>query len=216
VSTLVVVATHNGSQFLPHWLEWKHPSKVLLVDTGSTESRALEMLRQPPEGIEVTRTPFKGYDTGAYLWAYWNYPADEYLFLHDSMEPMVEDYIQPFRTAMTRRFQMVAWSGFPTTVWDSKEQHDAIMWLYPWELPPLGIFGPVFFTNRDTLQHMDNMGCLPSYPTHKLWAQGLERIWSSLAHKANVPVTYLRADHAPIDMEEGRYPVFKKWRPVRA
>jgi hypothetical protein len=92
---LIVVATNNGKTFLPGLLESleQHGTSghnVLLVDTGSKCPESIAFLEQAkaqswPFGLDVIQTPYSGYDTGAYIHAFRTVPADDYLFIHDSV-----------------------------------------------------------------------------------------------------------------------------------
>lgn len=217
--TLVVVASNNGKEHLESFLaanDGRYP--VLIVDTGTTDSDCLDYLRAIDNPrVSVTRTPYRGYDSGAYLWSFWHYPARFYLFLHDSLIPTQPDYVQPFIDRMPP-LGAVAWTNFNYGDWDSPEQRNAIEYMFPvGELgpPPCGIFGPIFLTNHLTLEHLSLRGLMPTIPTHKDMAQGMERGWAICFHRAGLPVCVIRPGHDRAAMQAGQYPVFTKRLPNR-
>lgn len=205
IDTLVVVATHNGADALKRFFSVEQLYPTLVVDTGSG-------MKFPKAGFGqslTTTTPFKGYETGAWLWAYWNYPARNYLFLQDSVEPKRADYVEPFKELMPGPIGVVAWSDFPPTIWDGEPQRSSIFWMYG-KVTVNGIFGQMFYTSRETLDHLALQGLLPMPPTHKEWAQGMERAWAICFARAGVPVKVVAPGHDRRAMEAGEYPVFRK------
>ena len=230
IDTLVVVAHHNNGPALMRWLEHSEEmrpgTKMLVVDTGSPK----EMLASFQTEVNVAEsfdnvlglvsTPYRGYDTGAYLWAYWNCPASNYLFVQDSCSPREPDYVRQFAERMPGEMGAVGWSSFDIRVWDSDDQAAATAWMYgdqsKW--PAKGIFGPIFYTSRKTLDHMAAQGLLPMPPVHKQQQQAMERAWAILLHRAGVRVNFLVDEDMPRggDMARGNYPALTKTFPVRA
>jgi glycosyltransferase involved in cell wall biosynthesis len=120
---MIVIATNNGMEFLPRLLSSieKYGSgehKICVVDTGSDDEKFLEYLKTLPEDYIVTQTPYKGYETGAYIHAYKNYVSDGYIFLHDSMEVLRADWIDMF----TQKDCDVCYYSHFNMAYDSQEQ----------------------------------------------------------------------------------------------
>lgn len=220
--TAIVIATHNGVEHLREFFQAYRgdPEMLNVVDTGSAPEVYQEVRALCAKwGADCLRTPYRGYDTGAYLWAYWHLRHDNFLFLHDSMVPLVDDIVAPFAERMPER-GAVGWVGFGM-VWDSEEQARATMFLYGTDQPSQGIFGPVFYTNRATLREMSDRGLLPAYPATRPMAQGLERGWAILFRRAGFPVVYLNdygVGKATDDamLSSGAFGTFRKTRLVRA
>ena len=214
---LVVVATNNGKKRIEQFLSAQtHRHPIAIVDTGSRDTEAIQYLERLPRerpGVEVLQTPYRGYDTGAYLWAYWNLPFKNYLFLQDSMTPRVPDYAERMLTVANG--WVAAWAGFNIGIWDGQEQLDSVMYMFrhvPGDLPEYGIFGPNFLASHDALDRLRERGLLPSVPTHKEAAQGCERGWAIAFHRAEIPVSIVVPEHEPrrTEMEQGKYPIFTK------
>jgi glycosyltransferase involved in cell wall biosynthesis len=210
---LVVIATHNGKNLLKRCLDsisTQYP--ILVVDTGSSDPESIEFFGNlgviyPKHDVFTTKTSFKGYDTGAYLWAYWNYNADNYLFLQDSLEVLEKDYIKPFRDIQPK-LGCVPWATFEMC-WDSIQQKEFIEYLYGSAEPDRGIFGPVFYVNRKSLDILNEKGLLPAYPINKNQSQGLERGWATAFHLAGMEVKGLYP-FDPTKMIDGTLGIFKK------
>jgi hypothetical protein len=199
---LIIIATHNGYEHLDVLLQSLESGtyNIIVVDTGSTNPAHLDYLREKVWAygnvMDVMRTPMKGYAQGAYLWAYWNYPAKNYLFLQDSLIAIEDDVLQPFKEKISRPEgsvvgeYAVGWASF-NFEFDPGLQEAAMRYMYGDHIPPYGIFGPIFYTSRKTLETLENAGCLPAYPTHANGAQGLERAWAMVFKRANIPVSFI-------------------------
>jgi len=219
IDKLTVIATNNGRDNLAHLVQTENRRPVCVVDTGSSDPTHEEWLKTVERlpNVVVLRTPYRGYDTGAYLWAYYNLPAKHYLFIQDSMQPRVPDYIEQMHAYLPDDPGVVAWSNFRMDIWDSAPQRTTINYMFgvhdealSW--PKKGIFGPNFYCTRSALDRLLERGILPSHPLHKEMAQGMERGWAIAFHRAGVPVTAVVDEPMPrgYAMQEGTYPIFTK------
>jgi hypothetical protein len=216
--TVVVVAARDPAllrQSLPKMRKWP----VLVVDTGAMIPE-VEAVCDEFDNTAYLLTPYKGYDTGAYLWAYWTVRARNYLFMQDSCCPREDDFVEQFARAMPAQHGAVGWSSFDINVWDSDAQCTATQWMYgrreTW--PAKGIFGPIFYTNRKSLMRMGVAGLLPMPPVHKEQQQAMERAWAILFHRAGMRVNFLVDEDMPrgYAMERGEYPALTKTFRMRA
>lgn len=193
----VIIPTNNGAAYLPQILDsLPNTLTVAVIDTGTTDLKSRKLLLQVDTrwpNAKVIYTPFHGYATGALLWMYWNYDqnaVDEYLLLQDSLICLVPDVLEKFKNAMPGKIGAVAWTGFAFGFDDDLERayaEDTI----PDSAPPRGIFGPILYTNKDTLDWLNDMRLLPPYPVNQHQSKGSERIWAMAFHKAKVPVVEL-------------------------
>jgi hypothetical protein len=216
--TVVVVATRSASllrESLPKMQRWP----VIVVDTGAI-CPEIEAVCAEFDNAAYLLTPYKGYDTGAYLWAYWNVAARNYLFMQDSCCPREPDFVEQFARAMPAEYGAVGWSSFDINVWDSDAQRIATEWMYgdrpKW--PAKGIFGPIFYTNRKSLMRLHIDGLLPMPPVHKQQQQAMERAWPILFHRAGMRVNFLVEEDMPrgYAMARGEYPALNKTFRLRA
>lgn len=217
--TLIVIATHCGADMLAESLPKTQPWPVVVVETGALSPSVMDECDKW-SNVAYLNTPYRGYDTGAYLWAFWNIRARNYLFMQDSCFPREKDFVEQFAKAMPGDMGVVGWSSFDINVWDSADQSVATQWMYgrrdKW--PKKGIFGPIFYTNYKTLFHMRIHGLLPMPPVHKEQQQAMERAWAILFHRAGVRANFLVDEDMPrgYDMEAGRYPALNKTFRIRA
>ena len=64
---------------------------VLVVDTGSDDLKSILYLDELKNSnfkfnLIIDKSPNKNYSTGAYIYAFYNYVSDYYIFLQDSVE----------------------------------------------------------------------------------------------------------------------------------
>lgn len=218
--TVIVVATHGGTEMLRESLpKLQKAAPVVVVGTGALDPTTQELCHEY-KNVAYLITPYKGYDTGAYLWAYWQVFARNYLFLQDSCAPREDNFLVQFANAMPGEKGAVGWSSFTMECWDNDAQRNATEWMYGprsnW--PSHGIFGPIFYTNQKTLSHMAVNGLLPMPPVHKQQQQAMERAWAILFHRAGVRVNFLVDEEMPrgFAMEAGGYPALNKVFRLRA
>jgi hypothetical protein len=165
---LVVVAYH-GTQWVGQCVASITGTPVLAVDTG-------------PLGPAPNQHP-----TGAYLWAYRNYPADRYLFIQDSMTAIEPDPCGWFRDQLGDA-GAVAWGKFGLA-FDTVEQESWVRQQYEgWAWPGTGIVGPIMYVPRESLDLLSEKQLLPWPPTNRIQAQGTERAWGFAFHAAGLQV----------------------------
>lgn len=171
--------------------------------------RCVESLERFDVPYEVVFTDDMGpcpgtYTTGAYVWAYENLlDVDRFLFIQDSMVATA-DPLPWFRDQLPDELGFVAWGLFQMQ-WDTPEQEAWTRTRYPGVDSPFGIFGPIFYTNRYTLDVLRYRGPLPEIPRVRWQNQGSERAWALACMNAGVPVhgkmwshdELVRADHGP-------------------
>lgn len=153
--TLIVSASYDGSY--PEWYD------------------AL-----PDPKVRVDTSVHGGYVSGALIDTFRFGPkADAYLVVQDTMEPLIDLVAAPFEDmAEEKSTSAVAWARFPM-FFDSPEQEMRVLQQYPYvERPSHGIFGPVFWVERKTLEQMDKYGRFPKAPENKEHANGTERAWA--------------------------------------
>lgn len=158
--------------------------------------------------VVVMDTSQGGHPTGAYIRAFRQYPAKNYLFMQDSMLAKQFDYLQPFIDKKPHK-GAAAWCLFHMS-FDTAQQEEWAWSLYAEDPPEYGIFGPIFYMSRKDLLDLENRGLLPPIPTNKLEAQTTERMWAWALKNAGMELTSVCGmwDHDAI--ARGDYPVFKK------
>lgn len=104
---------------------------------------------------------------------------DAYLLLQDTLEPLVDDVVAPFEAAAEKhRTSAVGWASFPMFFDDPQQQAQVTSQYVYVPKPEHGIFGPIFWVTRKTLEKIDKQHRLPKHPASKMEAQGTERAWA--------------------------------------
>jgi hypothetical protein len=213
---MIVIATHNGIDFLPNLLGSLNKygignHKLLVVDTQSDDLKFLEYLNEVRNqlGVEVVTTPYAGYDTGAYLYTYRNYSDKDYIFLQDSMTIKNKDWLQKIsQRDVTCLFTI-------PMICDNDSQYQWLNDHFPNTPCNEGIFGPIFYTTKEVLDRANEKHLLEAIPTNKSQQQGYERAWGIIFStiKAKVNSLYGKYDHIKVINNE--LPDITKFLPIR-
>lgn len=198
MNELVVVACHGGdwiTQCQESLAEHAPEADVVFVDTGGTLAH----------GADVAIDG--GYSTGAYLWAYEQYADyDRFLFIQDSMTALADPL--PWFRDLWQGSGAACWGLFPMQ-WDTYEQAAEVGARYPHAVPRHGIFGPIFYTDRASLDLLAKQGLFPKLPTCRLDAQTAERSWAYAFATAGLP--FVGPEWNPGQMQAGFGPFRKTW-----
>lgn len=127
-----------------------------------------------------------GWPTGAYLWAIERYAAyDRFLFIQDSLVILTDPL--PWFRDLWPGMGAAAWGRFRMQ-WDNEDQLRQVEQRYPDAQPSHGIFGPIFYTDRRSLDILKSNGLLPSVPSSRLESCASERAWAYAFATAGMPV----------------------------
>jgi hypothetical protein len=207
LQNLVVIAA-NGTNYIHRCLDSlgdKYP--ILVVDTFSDEPIQIDR-----PNVEVCRMPFKGYGSGAYLWAYWHYEAENYLFLQDTLVAKEPDYLKYFIENQPER-GACAWALFSMSV-DDDAQSQFIRYCYT-TMPEFGLFGPIFYISRASLDELRDKKLLPPTPMKKEHDMACERMWAMAFAQAGMELKSAAGIYDAGRMSEGQFPIFQKDFPNR-
>lgn len=219
---MIVIASYNGINFLPGLIKsleefGPHDEEYLVVNNQSTDPEFINYLNTLDSSlnIKVETCPYNGYDTGAYLWAYRTFPAEEYMFLQDSIKIKDSNWFNEFRNKWTEDCGLVSWLVFDG-MYDNSEQElfiksavgssDTRGW---------GVFGPIFYTKKYVLDQLEEKELLVNcIPKNKNEQMGMERGWSAIMNLAGFTYSFIHYhNHAAI--LEDRLTLFTKFLPRR-
>jgi hypothetical protein len=216
---MIVIATNNGKNYLPNLLNSLEDidllnNKILILDTGSTDKEYLSNLKSKHE-IIVDRTPYSGYDTGAYIYAYNNYIDENYLFLQDSIIIKEKSLIRDGLSILDNN------TIVPLIIFDPKknfyDNHVQMEWVNSKigsHIYEYGIFGPMFFAKRITLDKIKNIN--NAIPYDKNTQQAMERGWSVFFKQNGINIVPLeRYEHSNYLFDIDGYKYIKKFFPIR-
>lgn len=196
---MIVIATYNNTELLTDLLNSmldtiNMDEKILVVCTDPKQTEMLEFLKDLPSkySFDITTdvTPYAGYDSGAYIYAYKKYKEEYFIFLQDSITMKSPEWLNTFKNYRKLNV-MTAWVLFPMC-WDNMEQCQWVENKIKRVIfrPATGIFGPMFQVARNTLKKIDKEYNLDNFiPTNKIVEQqGMERCWSYMAAHCSVEV----------------------------
>ncbi len=169
-----------------------------------------------PLRLSVDQTPYKGYDTGAYLHAFRKLAADSYIFLQDSACPKEPGWTETFTSRLTYGVGCVPWLTFPLQ-WDEEGQLEFIRQQYRTDrVPPLGVFGPMFAASRESLLKLDQMKLLDAIPSTKVEQQAMERGWPLAFFLGGFGIRPIHTMFSERKLRAGEYGVLSKRLPKRS
>lgn len=189
---MIVVAAYDSLDYVRDFLDSISNSNidesVLIVCTCPKQISFIQSLEaflleaNYPFKLSHTVTPYSGYDSGAYIWAYNMHIDDYYVFLHDSVVANHPMWLERFK-AFRREDILNTWCYFDIV--DESPHTDFF-------LPKIGghpslngypgVFGPMFQISRKALIQIDSKYTLNNFiPTNKTEACAMERGWTYLA-----------------------------------
>lgn len=216
---MIVIATNNGKNYLQNLLNSIEDidilnNKILILDTGSTDKEYLNNLKSRHE-IILDNTPYNGYDTGAYIYAYNNYVDENYLFLQDSIY-IKDKYLIKDGLSILNEHTIVPLIVFNpiNNFYDNQEQINWVQNKIGHHHYQIGIFGPMFFAKRASLDKIKNLNNL--IPHNKNIQQAMERGWSVVFEQNNLNILPLeKYQHSNHLFDIDGYKYIKKFFPIR-
>lgn len=193
---MIVVATHDRIDLLESMLNRLNEinlngHEVLIIDTNSTNVEYLEHFHKFKEQYTNFRFDTLNYtcwDSGAYMYAFQNYPSDKYTFLQDSLYITNPNLFADIDNLLDQ-YDVVPFFNFKY-IYDHDQQKEwAEEGLPITSLPEYGIFGPIFGATHNILQKLPTEWL--KYPTIKYQGNGMERRWSLMFHLINANKHYL-------------------------
>lgn len=202
---MIVIATNNGHICLSELLNSMTNidicnEKILIIDTISDDVSSIDYLKQvnslyPKLDITIETTPYRGFDTGAYIYAYNEYNVDTYIFLHDSVTISNKNFIKDIHSYL-RTHDVVAYNCFDFMGNGDGEWQTFFEQNTGRETYKMGIFGPMFACNRVALDGIKVHDII--IPTNKNQQTCFEGIWYTLFDENNIDVF-------PLDMYVNKF-----------
>jgi hypothetical protein len=173
---LIVVACHGDS-----WIERCRES--LNIHDPDTIRVFVDTA---PEKSALANVSLPGaWPTGCLLWAFdVACDFDRFLLVQDSLTTIAPP-MPWFRDQWTGA-GAVAWQKFLMD-WDGEEQRAMVENRYT-SRPEYGIFGPIFYTDRESLCQLAFQDLMPGVPTSRLESCATERSWAYAFEQAGLPV----------------------------
>jgi hypothetical protein len=214
---MIIIATNNGkrnlSELLENLKEIDFSCGVCIIDTGSTDQESIDFLNEL-DGvnkydfeIQIYQTPYKGYDTGAYIYAINNIEADRYYFIQDSLRIKSNDFFNLIDNKL-KPGKVVPLITFGENLYDYPEQIEFCINHFGSTDFKKGIFGPMFSILLEDVQKIDKKYLV--YPTNKSLQMGMERGWAVIFGKYDFEIDSLEGDYDYSKLILDKYVNFKK------
>jgi len=217
---MIVIATNNGTNFLPNLLsdleKFNITEEVSIIDTQSSDSEFMDYLDNLKSfnkfklNINVYQTPYKGFDTGAYIYAIQNLKSDRFIFLQDSIRIKNVGFFNLIEEKL-KTSNVVTILTFEGGWWDNQTQKNFSLKHFGTTIFDKGIFGPMFSISYTDSQKLNNL----IYPTDKEQQKAMERCWSIIFKEQNFTVDCLEGTHNDFKINNDGYNYFTKIKPCR-
>lgn len=209
---MIVVATHNSRSNIDRLLESMRvygtdSTPVLLVVSGNKEYQDyIDSICKGDHGIQAgldwVEEPTNGYEAGAWITAYRHRFAVHFLFIQDSVEITSSGWYDQFRRAGDKAYAAgftdfcIPWVTFaPYMLGVTADVAQRIMTVYGlFAEPGFGIFGSMFYTNRTSLEQIDNAGYMNYQARDKIDSEAYERWWALFFHRLGIPMFPIHAN----------------------
>jgi hypothetical protein len=219
---MIVIATHNGKnnieKLLTNLEELEIDDDVCIVDTGSSDKEHLEFLDEIKDinkfnlKLQIYHTQYRGFDSGAYIYAINNLVSDRYYFLHDSMIIKTIDYFKEIDKKLKPGI-VVCLITFQSNFFANGEQTSFCISNFGTSVYNKGIFGPIFSILYEDAQKIDKS--LLVYPYDKMTQMAMERGWSIIFEKYNLKIESLEGEKDDDKLYNDKYLYFTKFFPYR-
>lgn len=213
---MIVIATHNGknhiAELLTNLKEVDLTTSVAIIDTGSEDEsfeyiKTLNNSSEYPFKVEVHQTPYRGFDTGAYIYALNNIKAERFYFMQDSIRIKDSRFFKNIDSKLLPG-TVVPLVTFGANVYDDQEQVDFCVKHFESSNFERGIFGPIFSILNDDIQKIDKRFLV--WPTSKVLQMGMERGWSVLFKKYGFAIDPLEGEYCYNRLVNDQYSQFRK------
>lgn len=210
---MIVIATNNGHHWLQTFiksmeLHGTNGHEVLVVDTHSSNPESCAYFASlkdysGPLRVLTTQPAYKnGYEPGAYMHAFRNFPAEKYLFMHDGMRAKSAEWVTQFEERLSPQTPCVPWICFSPILMGCHKGHVEFLFnaYGNTNWPNWGIFGSMFYVTRDALLSLESRGFLneKTLPVSKTGAEGMERGFAIAFHRAGIAANPV---HSSIDLQ---------------
>lgn len=219
---MIVIATNNGKQYLQELLSdfenIKIEDEISIIDTQSTDKDSLNFLEELKTNsiynlkINVHQTQYRGFDSGAYIYAINNIESDVFYFMQDSIRIKSIEYFNEIKRKL-KVGTVVCLISFPSNFFDSHEQRDFCNTNFDSIDYDTGIFGPIFSITKDDIEKIDKKYLI--YPKNKIQQMAMERGWSIIFKKYGITIESLEGSWNPTKLSNDEYVFFTKKFPYR-
>lgn len=189
---MIVIATYDNVKVLETLLLSLNNTsdldeEVLVIGTDPKKTDMISYLQNMPVEkykfkIKYDVTPYAGYDSGAYIYAYKKYKSEYYIFLQDSLSIKDPEWLNIFKKERSEK-KVVSWIKVKMKWWrNTQEKYVKSKFKDSVRMPSHLIFGPIFQCHISFLNKINEEFNIDNFiPTDKVNGQsGMERGWAIL------------------------------------
>jgi hypothetical protein len=214
---MIVIATNNGKNHLIELLSVINVINpecgVSIIDTQSNDEETIKFLNELDEKnpyrfkLQIHQTPYRGFDSGAYMYAINNIKAERFYFIQDSIRIKTLNFFKNIDSKL-KPGTVVPLITFPANTYDSQEQIDFCLNNFGKAEFSQGIFGPMFAIMNEDAQKIDKKHLV--WPTNKMLQMGLERGWGVLFDMYGINIDPLEGAYDYYRLINDQYTQFRK------
>ena len=222
---MIVIATNNVSEFLPNLLsdleKFNITEEISIIDTQSNDLEFINYLfnlkLKYQLNINVYQTPYRGFDTGAYVYAINNLKSDRFIFLQDSIKIKTKEFFDVIDEKL-KLTNIVCVMSFIGNYWGNYPDSEILKQYCEENFGSIeydvGIYGPMFSISYSDSQLFNKNELI--YPINKLQQMAMERCWPILFKKHNLSISAVEDCQADDELlNTNGYKYIEKYRPYR-
>jgi hypothetical protein len=218
---MIVIATHNGKEYLKRLLSnlesFNLDKEIAIIDTMSSDKESLDFLYEITNknlynlNIKIHKTEYRGFDSGAYIYAINNLSAERFYFLQDSIIIKDREFFD-ITDNILESGVVTTFISFPSNFYNT-EQYNYCSSTFGTTDYDTGIFGPMFSILNEDIQKIDKS--LLVYPKNKEQQMAMERGWSIIFKKYNFTIKPIEGEKDDDRLFNNKYKTFTKEFPYR-
>ena len=218
---MIIIATNNGKNYIENLLSdlenLKTKEKISIIDTQSSDdsynflNNIIEK-RKFDLSIKLLQTPYRGFDSGAYIYAINNLISDKFYFLQDSIRIKNKNFFKEIDKKLSLN-NIVCLITFQSNFYANYEQMKFCTDNFESIDYNKGIFGPMFAISYDDIKKIDKKFLI--YPHDKNTQMAMERGWSIIFDKYNFSIDSLEGEKDDEKLFNDKYKYFSKLFPYR-
>jgi hypothetical protein len=206
---MIVIATYNDTSILTNFLHSLKKTidldeKILIVCSCPNQTNMINFLNEIKSNnvfdfdFNISVTPYSGYDTGAFIWAYKEFYDEYYIFLQDSLIINNPNWLNTFKNFRDKS-TLNTWCSF--SVNDETAHTDFFipkMGFTPNSLNgSVGVFGNMFQISKYGLDKINEKFNLSNFiPTDKVGSCAMERGWTYLCIYSDLNINSIDGEYS--------------------
>jgi len=218
---MIIIATNNGKNFILNILSDLErigvEDEISIIDTKSSDDSYFfikKIIEDKKFNLKINlyQTPYRGFDSGAYIYAINNFITDKFYFLQDSIRIKNKNFFLEIDKKLKTE-TVVPIITFQANFYANPEQVNFCIHNFETYNYSKGIFGPMFSILYDDAKKIDKKFLI--YPFDKNTQMAMERGWAIIFDKYNFNIEPLEGEKNDEKINNDSYNYFSKLFPYR-